>query len=193
MKDENLGENGISCAKCHPNTELNKVWAALFPRRWASTMNPEHRIITLAQHNYGAYTGMMDGELKPEDASFNDLNTYLMWLGDGTKIWEEETPGRFQVVESVLRGKNLFYNKSLGGNGKSCSSCHSEDSLKGVASIFPRYSRSYERVVILDTFIKIHVQDKQGWELELQGHEIADMSTFFTNLSRDFVISLERS
>ncbi len=192
MKDENLGTNGLSCASCHPNPELNKVWAALFPRRWASTMNPEHRVITLAQHNYGAYHGMMGGDLSPEYPSFTDLNAYLMWLGDGTRIWEEETPGRFQVTESALRGKNLFYDESLGGNGKSCSSCHSEASMKGVASVFPKYSKRYERVVILDTFIKIHAEDRQDWEIELEGQEISDMSTFLTNLSRDYVISLER-
>jgi cytochrome c553 len=155
-------------------------------------MNPEHRIITLAQHNYGAYHGMMDGNLKPEDNSFNDLNTYLMWLGDGTRIWEVEAPGRFQVMESVLRGRNLFYNENSVGNGKSCARCHSIDSMKGIASIFPKYSRRYERVVILDTFIKTHAEDMQDWEIELEDQDTSDLSTFLTNLSREYVISLER-
>jgi thiosulfate dehydrogenase len=192
MEDENLGTNGLSCASCHPNPNLNKVWANLFPRRWASTMNPNHRIITLAQHNYGAYTGMMGGDLKPEDPVFNYLNTYLMWLGDGTKIWEEETPGQFQLEESILRGKKLFHDKDFAVNSKSCSSCHSEKSLEGVASLFPKYSETYEEVFILDNFIKSHSNDTQGTEIDLMSQEIADLSSFLTNLSRDYVIFLER-
>jgi hypothetical protein len=46
MKDKSLGENELSCESCHPNPELNSDWAVLFPRRWASTRNPKHRVIT---------------------------------------------------------------------------------------------------------------------------------------------------
>jgi cytochrome c len=193
MKDENLGQNGLSCASCHPNPELNKIWASLFPRRWASTMNPNHRIITLAQHNYGAYKGMMGGTLEPDDPSFNDLNAYLMWLGDGNIIWEKELPGGFQLSESIARGGDLFYDKGLGDNGKSCSNCHKKSSMKGVVSIFPKYSEIYDQVFILDTFIIAHAKDTLHADIDLMSNDLADLSSYLTNLSKAYAISLKRA
>ncbi len=191
MEDEGLGENGLSCASCHPNPELNRVWPALFPRRWASTMNPEHRVISLAQHNYGAYKGMMEGDLGPDDPSFSDLNIYLMWLGDGTVIWGREAPGGTLVKDAISRGSAL-YNKPVGEKGAACADCHGEGSMTGAASVFPRYIPRYGGVFILDTFLVRHSNDTMGWELGLESRELADLSAFLTNHSRGYVITLEK-
>lgn len=191
MNDRNLGRNNISCGSCHPNPELNSVWPSLFPRRWASTINPTHRVITLAQHNYGAYKDMMKGDLSPEADEFNALNTYLYWLGDGTVIWGEPTPGQFQVDEASQRGRELFNNMIAGR--LSCSSCHSEISMVGIASTFPKYNERYERVVILDTFLFLHARDKQGWDLYPDSSEMGYLASFLTNESRGYVLSLARA
>jgi cytochrome c len=192
MEDKEFGENELSCASCHPNPELNRIWPTLFPRKWSTPKNLDPKIITLNQHNYGAYRDMMSGNLSPNDDSFTYLNTYLTWLGDGKPLWEEETPGKRMLMESSKNGKVLF-NEKKGELGKKCADCHSEDSLEGIASIFPKYSERYEKVVILDTFLKTHALDKQRWDLDLEGQELADLSAFLTNISKGYVISLEKN
>jgi cytochrome c len=191
MEDKDFGKNGLACASCHPNPELNRIWPTLFPRKWSTPRNLDPKVITLNQHNYGAYREMMSGQLSPEDDSFTYLTSYLTWLGDGKAIWDEETPGKRLLIESATNGKALF-NEKQGETGRKCVGCHSEESLEGIASIFPKYSERYEKVVILDTFLKTHALDMQGWELELEGQELADLSTFLTNISKGYVISLEK-
>ncbi len=193
MKDASLGNNGLSCDSCHPNPEINSDWAQIFPRRWASTRNPEHRIITLAQHNYGAHIDMMEGNLTSEDPAFLYLNTYLIWLGDGKEVWGIEKPGKNQLDESITRGEGLFHDRNVGDSGKSCGSCHTRESLVGAAATFPKYSRVYDQVVLMDSFIKMHAARNQGWDMDLMSQELTDLSTFLTNLSKDYIISLERT
>jgi cytochrome c len=192
MMDRDFGENGLSCASCHPNPELNGIWPTLFPRKWSTPKNLDPKVITLNQHNYGAYREMMSGNLSPEDDSFTYLNSYLTWLGDGKLLWEEETPGKRLLMESVTNGKALF-NEKHGLTGKKCADCHSEESLEGIVSIFPKYNERYEKVVTFDTFLKNHALDKQGWRLELESQELADLGAFLTNISKGYVISLERA
>ncbi len=147
-------------------------------------------MITLAQHNYGAYIDMMEGSLAQDDPSFIQLNAYLTWLGDGKIIWSEETPGQFQVDESILNGKRMFHEKA-GAKARSCSSCHGEEKLIGAAANFPKYCKKYEQVLILDNFLMLHAYDTMGLDLGLNGSEISSLSSYLTNLSRGYVISLE--
>jgi cytochrome c len=135
---------------------------------------------------------MMGGTLESDDPSFNDLTVYLMWLGDGQIIWEKELPGQFQLKESIQKGRDLFYNKNLGENGKSCSSCHSESSMEGVASIFPKYSETHYQVFILDTFIITHSRDNLLADIDSMSNDLADLSSYLTNMSRGYIISLEK-
>lgn len=192
MDDPGLGTNGLSCASCHPNPELNSKWASIFPRRWSTPKNPQPRVITLNQHNHGALRSMMEGDKDLEDPAFTYLNAYLTWLADGSAIWEEDLPGKYLLEESIARGKKIFHEARTEGNGKRCADCHSEDSMDGVASVFPKNSRRYGKVVDLDTFLKAHSAETQNFVVDLDGQDLADMSAFLTDLSKGYVITLEK-
>jgi mono/diheme cytochrome c family protein len=133
---------------------------------------------------------MMEGSLQPDDPSFNHLNAYLMWLGEGKIIWAVETPGQFQVEKSIESGKKIFQEER---GGKSCKSCHGAERLTGATSNFPRYIEGYDEVLILDNFLVLHASKTMDWELNFTGSEIADLSSYLTNLSKGYVISLQRA
>ena len=57
---------------------------------------------------------------------------------------------RRQAWEALLAaGQALFSDASLGSTGKSCSSCHDENSLRGVAGDYPKFDAKLDRYVSL--------------------------------------------
>lgn len=51
--------------------------------------------------------------------------------------------------ELLADGRELFTDPSLGSTGKSCASCHDEESLRGVAGDYPRFDARLDRYVSL--------------------------------------------
>ncbi len=177
MEDPSLGTKGLSCVSCHPNPDLNREWVSEFPRRWSTTRRPTPRIITLAQHNAGAVVDIMGGKaFSPDDPEMVDLEAYIAWLGQGTPIWAEETPGRRQLAEKVREGEVTFQS--------GCGRCHQTDDMRGIAARFPRYVDGSGRVLNLEGFLGHHAGISPGSE------NSTALVTYLTSLSRGYLIDL---
>jgi hypothetical protein len=61
-----------------------------------------------------------------------------------------------------------------------------------IVSIFPKYSETYDPVFILDTYIITHTRDTLKTDIDPMSKELADLSSYLTNLSTGYLISLEQ-
>jgi cytochrome c len=64
--------------------------------------------------------------------------------------------------ETVARGRAVFTDASLGNSGKSCSSCHRPDDLRGTADRYPKFDAKLGRLVSLQERLRTMIQSKLG-------------------------------
>ncbi len=91
-----------------------------------------------------------------------------------------------ELAVSVNAGRNLFYRDSPSG----CTSCHGvEKTISSNGKIplqwsfptFPRYHRGAQRVVTIDTFLILHMEER-GYVVDRT--EITSLASFLADMSK---------
>jgi cytochrome c553 len=70
--------------------------------------------------------------------------------------------GRTAWDETVAKGAAVFKDPALGNSGKSCSSCHRPEDLRGTADRYPTFDAKLGRLVSLQERLRIMIQSKLG-------------------------------
>ncbi len=68
--------------------------------------------------------------------------------------------------EAVDRGSQLFGDASLGTNGKSCTDCHTRETMRQVADSYPQYDLKLRRIVSFEERVKLMVTGQLAGELQ---------------------------
>ena len=91
---------------------------------------------------------------------------------------------RRQAWDALLAdGKALFADASLGSTGKSCSSCHEEDSLRGVAGDYPKFDAKVNRhVSLLDKINWMIANNMMGKTLPLGDPKSVALEAYLKSL-----------
>jgi cytochrome c len=64
--------------------------------------------------------------------------------------------------ETVARGRAAFADTQLGTTGKSCSSCHKPEGLRGTADRYPQFDEKLGRLVSLQERLRLMIVSKLG-------------------------------
>ena len=91
--------------------------------------------------------------------------------------------GRAAWDESVARGMAAFNDTSLGTNGKSCSSCHQPEDLKGAGERHPKFDAKLGRLVSLQERLRVMIETKlDGKAPPLGDGRMVDLEAYITSL-----------
>jgi len=83
----------------------------------------------------------------------------------------------------VTDGKALFGDTSLGTTGKSCASCHTEESLRGVAGDYPKFDGKLDRhVSLLDRINSMISSNMRGKILPLGDPKSVALEAYLKSL-----------
>lgn len=138
------------------------------------------------------------------------LVAYLNTLSGDNKQWSDlqKNPYIRNIPKKYL-GDNLdeirnpavvFAELSLekwleaGSTGKSCSTCHGEDpyeSMKGVATSYPKYVDTYDRVVSIEDLLSVHGHTTTGHKLSAGSDENVNMAMLIKSASNGMKINID--
>lgn len=91
--------------------------------------------------------------------------------------------GRAAWDETVAKGREVFQDAGLGASGKSCSSCHRPDDLRGTAERYPAFDNRLGRLVSLQERLRMMIQSKLGGkELPLGDMRTVSLEAYIKSL-----------
>lgn len=84
---------------------------------------------------------------------------------------------------TVAKGKAVFADASLGKSGKSCSSCHKPEALRGVSDGYPAYDKATGRYISLQERLqKMIVSKLDGAEIPLGDPRTVALEAYLKSL-----------
>jgi len=192
MFQTSYAEDNMACVNCHLNYDQMTGWAGGYPKVEVFDGTPYsvktlHQVVleTLAIHTDLPESG--------RDAMAEDLAAYISWWGDGQPVTpgisRDTKPASMDLDElavSVNSGKDLFYR--VGPSG--CTNCHEvEKTISGKGKIplqwsfptFPRYYREVKKVITIDTFLTLHMEERGT---VVDSNEIAALVSFLADVSK---------
>ncbi len=96
------------------------------------------------------------------------LNPGMLWVKDGEALW----------------------NSSTSGNSKSCASCHSQSSMKGVASRYPAFDDVLKRPIILSQRInQCRQKHQQAEPLRFESPDLLSLESYVAHQSRGLPVA----
>lgn len=135
-----------------------------------------------------AFLETQKGPLPPEKDPERAPNTRPKPVGFGDNLDPTNNP-------AVLRAEgadDLWARRSPGG--KSCADCHAGgalDSMKGVATRYPRYVARYQRVMSIEDFLSVHSPEVTGLPLDEESAENLDLTIRIKMASNGMPVSLD--
>jgi L-cysteine S-thiosulfotransferase len=98
----------------------------------------------------------------------DSLNPGMLWVKDGEALW----------------------NSSTSGNSKSCASCHTQSSMKGVASRYPAFDESLKRPITLSQRInQCRQKHQQAEPLRAESQDLLSLESFVAHQSRGLPVA----
>ncbi|MFV1956942.1 MAG: c-type cytochrome [bacterium] len=196
MFQTSFAEDKMACVNCHLNYDQMTGWAGGYPKVEVFNGTPYsvktlHQVVleTLATHTDLPESG--------REAMAEDLAAYISWWGDGQPVTpglsRDTKPASMDLDElaiSVNAGKDLFYRDGPSG----CTSCHGvEKKISGKGKIplqlsfttFPRYHRGVKKVITIDTFLILHMEER-GYVVDRA--EITSLAAFLADVSKGQVL-----
>ena len=147
------------CSLCHPSTRVFTVDPGSLKEVVArmTKKNPEWFKETDSRHLLESLETMLKD---PEISAMRDA-------------WEK----------TVSRGKALFSDPNLGGNGKSCADCHTEDSLREVRNNYPKWDVSLSKMVSLEERLnKMVVSKLEGKAFQVEDERLTSLALYIKSL-----------
>lgn len=147
------------CTRCHPSSRVLKA-------------DPEQlRVI-------------VDRMAEKSPDLFQDVDRDALAAGIRSVLDDPAVVARRAAWDrTVAEGRKVFADPALGTTGKSCSSCHREEGLRGVADRYPEYDAALNRYVSLQERLQIMIKAKLGGkELPLGDPRTVALEAFLESL-----------
>ncbi len=127
---------------------------------------------------------VLDAMVAKNPGFFADVQTDALSAALEKMLNDPEVAARRKAWDGlVARGEALFSDPSLGTSGKSCASCHTTDSLKGVVPAYPKFDRKLNRhVSLLDKVNMMISSNMLGRELPLGDPRTTALEAYLKSL-----------
>jgi len=115
----------------------------------------------------------------------DDRRSGYLYLGEQTQALQDDdflNPGIF----AVDAGRTLW-NQADGDEGFSCASCHgnAEDTMRGTATLFPRYDEAKDGIINLELMINRERVERMGaGPFEYESDELLSLAAYIAHQSR---------
>jgi sulfur-oxidizing protein SoxA len=135
-----------------------------------------------------AFLKTQKSPVPPEKDASRNPNTRAKPTGFGDNLDPTNNPA---VLLAESAGA-LWQRK--GAAGKACADCHAagpEQSMKGVATRYPKYVKAYRRVMSVEDFLAAHAPDTTGSPMPSESAENLNTSMLIKMQSNDMPVSVD--
>jgi L-cysteine S-thiosulfotransferase len=135
-----------------------------------------------------AFLKSLKGPLPPEKDPSRDPSTRAKPMGYGDNLDPTNNPA-ILLTEGAM---TLWHAK--GPAGKACADCHSggpEQSMRGVATRYPKYVKAYQRVMSVEDFLSVHGQETTGLPLPSESDDNLTMTILVKMRSNGMPVNVD--
>jgi sulfur-oxidizing protein SoxA len=135
-----------------------------------------------------AYLQSLKGPRPPEPDPERDPQTRRRPVGFGDNLDPTNNP----AVLLAEGAEGLW--SARGPGGRACADCHKgdpEQAMRGVATRFPRYVKTYRRVMSIEDFLTVHGSETTGRALAAESPENLNLTMFVKMASNGLPVQID--